>query len=110
MQRTKDYRILAKSGIIVSNFMLIILLAILYRDNFGPVAVMFFVFGFVTVPLIPLVVENCAEIAYPVPEHLSFGLLMILNIGTSLGLSFAFQVRSTLSLVADQYVPNELSS
>lgn len=92
MQRTKDYRMLAKTGILISNVTLIILLAILYRKNFGPVLFMFFIFGFVTVPLIPLVVENCAEISYPVPEHISFGLLMIFNISISLGLSFAFEV------------------
>lgn len=92
MQRTKDYRILAKGGVLLSNGMLLILLAVLYRNNLAPVMVMFFVFGFVTVPLIPLVVENCAEISYPVPEHISFGVLMIVNIAVSLGMSFAFEV------------------
>jgi hypothetical protein len=91
MQRTKDYRILAKGGVLLSNGMLLILLAVLYRNNLAPVMVMFFVFGFVTVPLIPLVVENCAEISYPVPEHISFGVLMIVNIAVSLGMSFAFE-------------------
>lgn len=92
MQHTKDYRMLAKYGIVISNGMLVIVLGCLYRDNFGPLMFAFALFGLTTVPLIPLVVENCAEISYPVPGHISYGIIQMCMIVISLALSFAFEV------------------
>lgn len=47
----------------------------LYSNNFNGLLAAFCLLGFFMLPMLPAVVENCAECTYPLPEELSIGLL-----------------------------------
>lgn len=91
---------------LVSNGMLILVLALLYRNNRGPLFFAFALFGFTTLPLLPLVIENCAEISYPIPEFISYGLVVMLNNVFSLIFTFVFQVL----IQVDRFAPRPLTA
>jgi hypothetical protein len=106
MNRTKDYITMVRAMAILSNGMMLLVLGLLYRNNRGPLLVAFGLFGFTTLPLLPLVIENCAEISYPVPEFISYGLVaMLLNI-FSLIFTFVFQVL----IQVDRFAPRPLTA
>lgn len=106
MNRTKDYITMVRAMAILSNGMMLLVLGLLYRNNRGPLLVAFGLFGFTTLPLLPLVIENCAEISYPVPEFISYGLVaMLLNV-FSLIFTFVFQVL----IQVDRFAPRPLTA
>ena len=49
--------------------------------------------GLFMLPLLPLMMENCAECTYPVPEDISMGLMFAASNILGLGFIFALQVR-----------------
>ena len=63
----------------------------LYSDNFWGLFVSFALLGLFMLPMLPAVVENCAECTYPLPEELSIGILFVG--GNILGIPFIFIVQ-----------------
>eukprot|EP00494_Astrolonche_serrata_P019028 UN19226 len=61
----------------------------LQRDNSTVLTVCFGVFGFLVMPLLPVVLESGVECTYPVPEEYSTGLLMAAGNLTTLPLVFS---------------------
>ncbi len=47
--------------------------------------------GFCILPLLPVMMENCAECTYPIPEELSMGVLFVGANVLGLGFIFALQ-------------------
>eukprot|EP01031_Cornospumella_fuschlensis_P030857 gene30857-37289_t len=61
MERTKAYRTILKVEGLASVFSAIFLLGMLYKDNFAGILVAFSILGFFALPLLPVMMENCAE-------------------------------------------------
>lgn len=58
----------------------------------------FALLGMFVLPLLPIMMENCAECTYPVPEEVSMGILFAGCNILGLGFIFAIQVSDARSL------------
>lgn len=109
MKRTKSYQTILRAGVSQCCVALLFFLAMLYKDNYWPLLVSFGVLGLsickafihltfncillcsfplsATVPLLPLLMENCAESTYPVAEEFSMGIMFV---GSNILVSFIF--------------------
>lgn len=54
------------------------------------------IIGMVNLPLIPIMMENCAEVTYPIPEEFSLGLMLTGSNVLGFFFIFALQVRQRL--------------
>eukprot|EP01034_Spumella_vulgaris_P022758 gene22758-28917_t len=75
MEKTQAYRAILKAGSFVCFFAAVLFMCMLYKDNFWPLLVSAAVLGFFALPLLPVMMENCVECTYPLPEELSIGIL-----------------------------------
>lgn len=91
MERTRAYRLILKYGVLGCMLSTVFLLGMLYRDNFGAILAAFSLVGFFALPLLPVMMENCAECAYPISEDLSVGLLYVGGNLSAFGFIFATQ-------------------
>lgn len=70
---------------------MLLFFAMLYSDNFLGLLAAFALLGLCMLPMLPAVVENCAECTYPLPEELSTGILFVG--GNIMGIPFIFIVQ-----------------
>ncbi|KAJ1427351.1 major facilitator superfamily domain-containing protein, partial [Ochromonadaceae sp. CCMP2298] len=91
MEKTRAYRPLLKCGVCVVFAATALFLCMLYSDNYWPLLVAIGILGFCMLPLLPVMMENCAECTYPIPEEMSMGLMFVgCNV---LGLGFVFALQ-----------------
>lgn len=95
LEKTKAYRPVLKGGLVFCVVGVIFFLAMQRPDNFGAVAAAFAVLGLFMMPMLPTVLENCAEATYPIPEETPASLLLIG--GQIFGVLFVF--------ILDQLIP-----
>lgn len=91
MEKTKAYRSLLRGGLTVSICTCFVFILLLFSDNFWPLLFSFCLMGFSVLPLLPVMMENCAEITYPVPEEIPMGILFAGSNILGLGFIFALQ-------------------
>jgi hypothetical protein len=72
------------------------LCTMLYSDNFNLLMIAFSALGFFILPMMPTVMENCAECTYPVDEEISVGILLVGGNITGIPLIFLLQYLITL--------------
>lgn len=77
MERTHAYRTILKAGVGLCVCTTIFLVAMLSSHNYWPLLIAFGLLGLSILPLLPVMMENCAECTYPVPEDLSMGILFV---------------------------------
>ena len=77
MEKTRAYRTILKAGVGSCVFTTLFLVAMLFADNYWPLLVAFALFGLSILPLLPVMMENCAECTYPIPEDLSMGVMFV---------------------------------
>jgi FLVCR family MFS transporter 7 len=75
MEKTKAYKTILRVGIVAACVATCFLLLMLYSNNFWPLALSWALLGCCVLPLLPVMMENCAECTYPVPEEVSMGIL-----------------------------------
>lgn len=95
MEKTKAYKTLLRGGIVVCCLSTCLVLAMLYSNNFWPLTISWAILGCFVLPLLPIMMENCAECTYPVPEEVSMGILFAGCNILGLGFIFAIQVNHT---------------
>ena len=105
MERTKAYKPLLRVGIVICCLATCFLLLMLFSDNFWPLCFAFAVLGMFVLPLLPIMMENCAECTYPVPEEVSMGILFAGCNIIGLGFIFAIQVFHTFSGFLSLIIP-----
>lgn len=93
LETTKAYKTSLKVGITLCVLAITFMLLMLFSNNFWPLCVAFGIMGFFVLPLLPIMLENCAECTYPVAEELSSGFLFAGCNILGLGFIFAIQVR-----------------
>eukprot|EP01038_Epipyxis_sp_PR26KG_P009427 gene9427-12703_t len=91
MEKTRAYRTILKAYIIISFLAALFFLFMLYSDNYWPLLISFGLLGFAVLPVLPVMIENCAETTYPIAEELSMGYLFTGSNVLSIGLVFALQ-------------------
>jgi FLVCR family MFS transporter 7 len=77
MEMTKAYKTILRVGIVASCFATCFLLLMLFSNNFWPLTLGWALLGGCVLPLLPVMMENCAECTYPVPEEVSMGILFV---------------------------------
>jgi FLVCR family MFS transporter 7 len=92
MEKTKAYKTVLRVGITLYVLTTIFTLLMLFSNNFWPLTVAWGLLGMFVLPLLPVVMENCAETTYPVSEEVSMGILFTGCNILGLGFIFALQV------------------
>ena len=77
MEKTRAYRTILKAGVGLCVCTTVFLVAMLFGNNYWPLLIAFGMLGMSILPLLPVMMENCAECTYPVPEDLSMGILFV---------------------------------
>jgi hypothetical protein len=96
LEITKAYITVLRVGICIAGASTILCFSMLFSNNFWPLTICFGLLGMSVLPLLPAMLENCAECTYPIPEELSAG---ILYSGCNLaGLAFVFALQYLLAL------------
>jgi cyanate permease len=83
MDRTHAYRPMLKCGYLLSLGAAVLFCAAQRPDNAPVLGLSYALLGASMLPLLPITIETCAELTYPVPEVYSSGLL--LTAGTQAG-------------------------
>ncbi len=96
MEKTKAYRAIFKSYMVLAGFAGLLFFSLMYKDNFWPLLCAAGLLGFVALPLLPIMMELCAECTYPIPEEISTGILH--NGGNAFGVAVVFIVQSLLTV------------
>lgn len=94
LDTTHMYREVLKFGFVMCTFAMIFFACMLYANNFALLGLAFGILGLFMLPILPAVVENCAETTYPIQEDLPLGLLMIG--GNLIGIPFVIVLQSLL--------------
>jgi MFS family permease len=89
MEKTKAYVLLLRVGVLLVCFSVFFLMAMLFAKNYWPLTIAFGFLGFFSIPLLPILIESCAESIYPISEEVSFGLLNIGMFVSMLSLHYA---------------------
>eukprot|EP00602_Paraphysomonas_sp_CaronLab_P009569 CAMPEP_0185020156 /NCGR_PEP_ID=MMETSP1103-20130426/2757_1 /TAXON_ID=36769 /ORGANISM="Paraphysomonas bandaiensis, Strain Caron Lab Isolate" /LENGTH=490 /DNA_ID=CAMNT_0027550885 /DNA_START=215 /DNA_END=1687 /DNA_ORIENTATION=- len=77
LETTHAYRTILKGGFLLCQLAMLFFFSMLFSHNFYGLLVAFCLLGLFMLPMLPAVVENCAECTYPIPEELSTGLLFV---------------------------------
>eukprot|EP01031_Cornospumella_fuschlensis_P032395 gene32395-39173_t len=94
MEKTRAYKQILVVGLVCCVLAGLFFLCMLFSDNFAALLVSFAVLGFAVLPLLPVMMENCAEVTYPVSEDMAMGILLT---GCNLsGLVFIFILQSLI--------------
>jgi MFS transporter, FLVCR family, MFS-domain-containing protein 7 len=95
MERSHAYRPLLKIvfGLLVAAFVFFFFM--LEPDNYVPLLISFAILGFFMLGILPVAVENSAEVSYPVDEEVSVGLLFLG--GNTIGIGYVFGIQALLS-------------
>lgn len=97
LETTKAYLTALRVGIILAGLANVLCFCLLYRDNFWVLVVAFGILGGCVLPLLPAMLENCAECTYPIPEEVSAGILYSGSNLSALGFIFALQVSGVVN-------------
>lgn len=73
METTHAYRTILKGGFLLCQAGMLLFFGMLRSDNFLGLLCAFAVLGLFMLPMLPAVVENCAECTYPAPEEVREG-------------------------------------
>eukprot|EP00603_Paraphysomonas_imperforata_P000738 CAMPEP_0114424522 /NCGR_PEP_ID=MMETSP0103-20121206/6740_1 /TAXON_ID=37642 ORGANISM="Paraphysomonas imperforata, Strain PA2" /NCGR_SAMPLE_ID=MMETSP0103 /ASSEMBLY_ACC=CAM_ASM_000201 /LENGTH=533 /DNA_ID=CAMNT_0001593283 /DNA_START=129 /DNA_END=1730 /DNA_ORIENTATION=+ len=95
LETTHAYRTILKGGFLLCQVAMLFFFSMLFSDNFLGLLAAFALLGLFMLPMLPAVVENCAECTYPIPEELSTGILFVG--GNIVGIPFIFIVQYLLS-------------
>lgn len=95
LEKTHAYRTILKVGFWLCFCAVIVLVLMLRPNNFGLLTFAFSLLGFLILPMLPTVLENCAECTYPIGEELSVGILFVG--GNWLGIGFIFIMQYLLT-------------
>ncbi|RYG64164.1 hypothetical protein EON64_14540 [archaeon] len=76
MEKTRAYKQILVVGLMCCVLAGLFFLCMLFSDNFAALLVSFAVLGFAVLPLLPVMMENCAEVTYPVSEDMAMGILL----------------------------------
>jgi len=98
MEKTKAYRPILKIGVAICVFFLGLFLCMLFSNNYWPLLASIGILGFFMLPLLPVMMENCAECTYPIPEDMSMGVMFATS--NLLGLGFIFALQYLLEVPA----------
>jgi len=77
MERTRAYRTILKVEVGFCLCTAVFLVAMLFRNNYWPLLIAFGLLGLSFLPLLPVMMENCAECTYPISEDLSMGIMFV---------------------------------
>lgn len=99
LEATKAYVPLLKGGIVACLAGVLFTLLCLTPGKQGLLIAAFAVMGFCMLPLLPLVLENAAEMAYPIPEEGAAAVLM--NIGQIAGITCTLIIQHTIPPTCD---------
>lgn len=75
MKTTRAYRTLVQGFTWYAVIVFLLTLCVLYPNNFPALAICMALLGAAMVPLLPVMMENCAEITYPLSEELATGVI-----------------------------------
>lgn len=79
LDATHALREALRFGIIMAMFAVLFFCASLRPDNLTVLTVSFSVMGFFLMPLLPIVISNCAEVVYPLPEESGVAVMLMLS-------------------------------
>jgi hypothetical protein len=91
LETTHAYRTILKGGFLLCQFGMLFFFSMLFSNNFLGLLGAFALLGLFMLPMLPAVIENCAECTYPIPEELSTGILFVG--GNIMGIPFIFIVQ-----------------
>lgn len=84
MEKTRAYKQILVVGLVCCVLAGLFFLCMLFSNNFAALLVSFALLGFAVLPLLPVMMENCAEVTYPVSEDMAMGILLTGKAGLSL--------------------------
>lgn len=91
LEKTRAYKTILKVGFVANLAAIVIWCSMLRSQNYAGLLFAFCLLGFCILPMLPTVLENCAEVTYPMLEDLPVGILMIGGNVLSIGLTFVLQ-------------------
>jgi MFS family permease len=94
MESTKAYKTILRVGIGMCCITTTFTLLMLFSNNFWPLTIAWALMGMFILPLLPVMMENCSECTYPVPEDISMGILFAGCNVLGLGFIFSLQVNT----------------
>lgn len=83
MKKTRAYRSLLQGIVVAAVLFFIITMLVMVPDEFPGLVVCMILLGITLLPVLPVMMENCAEIGYPISEELSTGIVFSGNISYS---------------------------
>lgn len=98
MEKTQAYRTIMKVGAGLCFVGSTVLYSVLYPNNFWPILFAMCALGFVALPMLPIMIENCVECTYPVREELSIAWLH--NGANAFGVAVVFIVQKLMDVKA----------
>ena len=75
MKRTRAYRTTLKVIVLSAVVFFLITMLVMVPNQFPGLVVCIIFLGMTMLPVLPVMMENCAEIAYPISEELSTGIV-----------------------------------
>jgi hypothetical protein len=75
MEKTRAYRTIMKVYVVTTGAVGLLFYTMMIPDNFWPLIVSAALLGFFALPILPIMMEVCAESTYPIPEEVSTGML-----------------------------------
>lgn len=75
LEVTKAYQSCLMVCVVLASMSNFLCFCLLYSNNFWPLTICFGFLGLTVLPLLPAMLENCAECTFPVSEELSAGFL-----------------------------------
>ena len=92
LKRYKRYKLTIKVYIYLCLVSVLIFVFMLRPDNYLPLLISFLLMGFAILPLLPILMETCAECSYPISEDVSAGCILVGASYTGVAFIFALQV------------------
>lgn len=92
MKRYKRYKLTIKVYIYLCMVSVIVFVFMLRPNNYVGLLTSFLLMGFSILPLLPILMETCAECSYPIPEDISAGCILIGASYTGVAFIFGLQV------------------
>ena len=92
LKRYKRYKLTVKVYIYLCLISVLIFVCMLRPDNYSPLLISFVLMGFAILPLLPILMETCAECSYPISEDVSAGCILVGASYTGVAFIFGLQV------------------
>lgn len=75
MKRTRAYRSLLQGIVIAAVLFFIVTMCVMVENQFVGLVICSILLGVTMLPVLPVMMENCAEIAYPISEEIATGVV-----------------------------------